>query len=214
MIALTNYYKYIERLKTKSYEELVQMRDELINDIYEIEANERAGLSRSTNDALYSEYNKQLSLVIDELNIKYDKIQSGFSDEELYADSEQESICPRCKFPSKKYRYCPKCNFLKLLSTYDGLDMYDFEKGEKTGDTFVLDEDDNNTEDQLFSDAVMFSIEKGKVNVSMIQKKFEVGYSRAARLLDKMEAKGYIEAPNNTKFRKVLISKKEFLDKK
>lgn len=214
MIAPTNYYKYIERLKTKSFEELVEMRDELINDIFQLEADERAGIFTSVSDALYLEYNKKLSLVIDELNIKYDKLQSGFSEEELYADEDEESVCPRCKFPSRKYRYCPKCNFLKLLSTYDGPDMYDEDEETEEASESPEDEIQYNPDDELLSDAVLFGIESGKVSVATLQKNFEIGFARAARLIEIMETKGYVKPIENSKFREVLISKDEFLSKK
>ena len=65
--------------------------------------------------------------------------------------------------------------------------------------------------DILFREAVKFAIEKSKVNVDMLQVKFQVGYSRAAKLIDQMEEKGFI-SETGTRFRKTLITPEQFRD--
>ncbi len=59
--------------------------------------------------------------------------------------------------------------------------------------------------DTLMSDAVDLIRREGRASVSMLQRRFRIGYTRAARLIDTMEDKGIIGPPeDNTGVRKVL----------
>jgi DNA segregation ATPase FtsK/SpoIIIE, S-DNA-T family len=51
---------------------------------------------------------------------------------------------------------------------------------------------DGNSEDELFQDALQFVIEQQKASTSLLQRRFRIGYNRAARLIDDLEASGYI----------------------
>lgn len=64
-------------------------------------------------------------------------------------------------------------------------------------------------EDDLFADVLRFVCAKGKASASQLQRRFRVGYNRAARLMDIMEENGIIGAPNGSKPRDVLISDAE-----
>ena len=44
-------------------------------------------------------------------------------------------------------------------------------------------------------------------SVSMLQRRFRVGYSRAARIVDQMEMRGVVGPPDGSRPRQVLISK-------
>ena len=46
-----------------------------------------------------------------------------------------------------------------------------------------------------------------------MQRRLEVGYGRAAKILDQMEQLGYISAPDGNKPRRVLITKEQFMEK-
>ena len=67
--------------------------------------------------------------------------------------------------------------------------------------------------DAKFAEAVKIAIEMGKISTSLLQRKLEIGYSRAAKLLDLMEEKGYVTPQNGTKPREVLITMNEFLER-
>lgn len=68
-------------------------------------------------------------------------------------------------------------------------------------------------EDDLFREAVQFVIEQEQASTSLLQRKFRIGYNRAARLIDLMEQKGFIsQASGSGKPRNVLITMEEFLD--
>ena len=62
-------------------------------------------------------------------------------------------------------------------------------------------------DDDLFNDAVELIIEMQTASVSMLQRRFRVGYTRAARLIDAMEAKGIVGPYEGSKPRAVLVSK-------
>ncbi|RYM06955.1 DNA translocase FtsK [Sporolactobacillus sp. THM7-7] len=62
-------------------------------------------------------------------------------------------------------------------------------------------------EDELFHDAAAFVVEQGQASVSSLQRHFRIGYNRAARLVDELEAKHVVSAANGSKPRQVLMTK-------
>ncbi|MGI6258004.1 MAG: DNA translocase FtsK 4TM domain-containing protein [Anaerovoracaceae bacterium] len=66
--------------------------------------------------------------------------------------------------------------------------------------------DGNEEEDELLPDAIETVISAGQASVSMIQRRFRVGYNRAARIIDMMEARGIIGPQDGSRPRQVLIS--------
>ncbi|MFC5463706.1 FtsK/SpoIIIE family DNA translocase [Lederbergia graminis] len=62
-------------------------------------------------------------------------------------------------------------------------------------------------EDELYEDAVQLVAEMQTASVSMLQRRFRVGYTRAARLIDEMEARGIVGPYEGSKPRTVLIPK-------
>ena len=65
--------------------------------------------------------------------------------------------------------------------------------------------------DPKFKEAVELAIDSGKVATSLLQRRLEIGYGRAAKIIDQMEQMGYVSAPDGNKPRKVLISKEDFM---
>lgn len=61
-------------------------------------------------------------------------------------------------------------------------------------------------EDEHYDDAVRLVIEMNSASVSMLQRRFRIGYTRAARLIDAMEANGIVGPYEGSKPRKVLVS--------
>ena len=71
----------------------------------------------------------------------------------------------------------------------------------------------NNEEvDEYLEQAIETVVNDGQASVSYIQRKFRVGYSRAARIIDQLEERGIVGGHEGSKPRKVLITKEE-LDK-
>ncbi|MFL6555367.1 MAG: DNA translocase FtsK, partial [Bacillus sp. (in: firmicutes)] len=64
-------------------------------------------------------------------------------------------------------------------------------------------------EDELFFDACEFIIEQGGASTSSLQRRFKIGYNRAARLMDMLENHGYITSANGSKAREVLITESD-----
>jgi S-DNA-T family DNA segregation ATPase FtsK/SpoIIIE len=83
-------------------------------------------------------------------------------------------------------------------------DVLDAVSGAVTGD---LTEE----EDDLFKDAVEAVVAAKQASVSMLQRRFRIGYNRAARLVDMMEEHGMVAPSDGTnKPRKVLMSESQF----
>ena len=68
---------------------------------------------------------------------------------------------------------------------------------------------DDEYEDPLYNEIVDYVIQAGKISASLIQRKYRLGYNRAARIIDLLEERGIIGPPNGSKPREVLIKKEE-----
>lgn len=64
---------------------------------------------------------------------------------------------------------------------------------------------DTSEDDPLYNEIVDFAIETGKVSASLLQRRFRLGYNRAARIVDLLEERGVIGPQNGSKPRDVLI---------
>ncbi len=60
-------------------------------------------------------------------------------------------------------------------------------------------------DDPLYNEIVEFAIQTGKVSTSLLQRRFRLGYNRAARVVDLLEERGIIGPANGSKPREVLI---------
>ncbi|SHI78595.1 DNA translocase FtsK [Geosporobacter subterraneus DSM 17957] len=69
---------------------------------------------------------------------------------------------------------------------------------------------DEGTVDELLQDAIEFVVQTGQASISMLQRRFRIGYNRAARLIDAMEERGIVGEHEGSKPRQVRISKEEF----
>lgn len=65
--------------------------------------------------------------------------------------------------------------------------------------------------DPLFSQALRIVVEAKQASVSLLQRKLPIGYSRAARLIDAMEAKGYVGPYEGSKPREVRMTFQEYM---
>ena len=57
----------------------------------------------------------------------------------------------------------------------------------------------------LYNEIVEFVVEQGKASSSLIQRRFRLGYNRAARVIDLLEERGIIGPANGSKPREVLV---------
>ncbi len=67
-------------------------------------------------------------------------------------------------------------------------------------------------DDPLYNEIVEFAINTGKISASLIQRKYRLGYNRAARIIDLLEERGIIGPPNGSKPREVLQKKENNID--
>ncbi|MDH7569210.1 MAG: DNA translocase FtsK, partial [Armatimonadota bacterium] len=65
------------------------------------------------------------------------------------------------------------------------------------------------SEDELFEDAVRYVVTTRRASTSTLQRKFAIGYTRAARLIDMMEERGIVSALDGSKPREVLVSREQ-----
>ncbi|MEG2002695.1 MAG: DNA translocase FtsK, partial [Clostridia bacterium] len=73
-----------------------------------------------------------------------------------------------------------------------------------------LYEDEETQLDDKFIDALKLAIENSQISISMIQRRYKVGYNRAGIILDTMEKMGYVSSFNGSKPREVYITKEQF----
>ena len=63
--------------------------------------------------------------------------------------------------------------------------------------------------DEFLEDAIAFVVQSGQGSSSMLQRKYKIGFNRAARLIDSMEERGIVGPSEGSKPRKVLITMEE-----
>ena len=68
-----------------------------------------------------------------------------------------------------------------------------------------IDKDDVDNDDPLYNEVVEFVVSTGKASASLIQRRFKVGYNRAARLVDELEERGIVGPQQGSKPREVLV---------
>lgn len=78
------------------------------------------------------------------------------------------------------------------------------------------DKDSEEAEDAdvLLNEAIDLVMNAGQASASMLQRRFKIGYSRAGRIIDQMEARGLISGYEGSKPRQILISKEEWQELK
>ncbi|KAA0547879.1 DNA translocase FtsK [Bacillus sp. BGMRC 2118] len=100
-----------------------------------------------------------------------------------------------------------------FLSDQEVEDIVDFvisqQKAQYQEDMIPTDAPTSNAvvEDELFDDAVSLVLEMQTASVSMLQRRFRIGYTRAARLIDAMEERGIVGPYEGSKPREVLMTK-------
>lgn len=83
------------------------------------------------------------------------------------------------------------------------------EKIERQSESSQANLDDD---DELLPQVVNMVIEQGQASTSLIQRKFKIGYSRAARILDQLESCGIVGPFEGSKPRKILVTKQQWLE--
>jgi S-DNA-T family DNA segregation ATPase FtsK/SpoIIIE len=91
------------------------------------------------------------------------------------------------------------------------------DQGDAEYDESILEEEEEEggidadwEKDEHYEDAVGLVVDSGQASISMIQRKLRVGYNRAARMVDMMEAEGYVGPADGCKPREVLVNENPF----
>jgi S-DNA-T family DNA segregation ATPase FtsK/SpoIIIE len=133
------------------------------------------------------------------------RVQGAFVD-----DKEVERICEFIRATNGTAVYDDKfIAKLKELAAQCG------NKGRSGGDFVPAAGEDGGDKgaDSKYADAVRVAIEEKRISTSLLQRKLEIGYSRAAKLIDRMQAEGYVSAPDGSKPRTILITPEEYMEK-
>ncbi len=93
-----------------------------------------------------------------------------------------------------------------------GYSNYDENIIEKINDHSTGNEENAGDNDELLNQAIDMVVEAGQASVSLVQRKFKVGYSRAARIIDQMEARNIVGRFEGSKPRQVLITRQQWME--
>ena len=130
------------------------------------------------------------------------RVQGAFVD-----DKEVEKICEFIRATNGTAQYDEKfIAKLKELAAQCG------NKG-KSNDDLPPAADGEKGDDPKYADAVRVAIEEKRISTSLLQRKLEVGYSRAAKLIDRMQSEGIVSPPDGSKPRTILITPEEYLER-
>ena len=91
-----------------------------------------------------------------------------------------------------------KAQYDESLLNLEAIDKTD--KSSPTAEGEPVDDDD-----PIYSEVVEFVINTQKASASLLQRKFKLGYNRAARIIDLLEERGVIGPANGSKPREVLV---------
>jgi len=91
------------------------------------------------------------------------------------------------------------------VATYNEDILEEIEKSNKSEGQIEKEAEDDDT-DPLLMEAIDTVVEIGQASTSFIQRRFKVGYARAGRIIDQMEARGIISGYEGSKPRQVLIT--------
>ena len=87
-----------------------------------------------------------------------------------------------------------------------GLPEFDDEILKEDDDESSISLNDSET-DELFQESINIIVKEGKASTSLLQRKLQIGYNRAARIMDQLEEKGLISSANHVGKREVYFDK-------
>ena len=124
------------------------------------------------------------------------------------SDGELEGIIDFIKENSKKAEYSNE-----IISRIDKEAALCGKKGKARDEAIEAMEDDGEEEeDPKLEAAIKLAVESGKISTSLIQRKLSLGYGRAAKIIDEMEKRGIVSAPDGQKPRTTLISQQDYYE--
>jgi len=103
------------------------------------------------------------------------------------------------------------CDFIGEQHGYSSAYMLPEYLGEETSSSITTDLSDK---DAMFDDAARLIVSHQQGSTSLIQRKMRLGYNRAGRIIDQLEAAGIVGPFEGSKAREVLISDEYTLEQK
>ena len=88
------------------------------------------------------------------------------------------------------------------------LDFNEWAKEEVSGSNGPGPEGSDVVDDPIYSQAVEFVLEQGRASISLLQRRFRIGFNRSARFIEQMEKDGLLGSQEGSKPRAVIKSKK------
>jgi len=92
-------------------------------------------------------------------------------------------------------------------------EIVEFLKSQKSADydeNFLSESVSDNTaevenKDELFEEAKEIILKEGKTSISYLQRRLQIGYNRAANIIEQLEGSGFLSAPNSKGQREILV---------
>ena len=100
-------------------------------------------------------------------------------------------------------------NVVSFIKQNAGEVQYDDEISGEMDKALTGQSDSEDDRDMYFEDAARFVVEKQKASTSMLQRIFKIGFNRAARIMDQLQAAGVVGSEEGTKPRRVLMDEQE-----
>jgi len=67
-------------------------------------------------------------------------------------------------------------------------------------------------DDPRLMEALEVALDNGKISTSLLQRRMSIGYGKAAKLIDQLEAKGFVGPLEGSKPREIRITKQEYME--
>jgi len=132
----------------------------------------------------------------------------GKGDMLFYPVGEPKPIRIKCAFVTDKEVESVVSHIKSMGSAEYNEDIIEEINNENT-----QEENDPGDNDELLPQAIELVVEAGQASVSLIQRKFKVGYARAARIVDQMEERGVVGRYEGSKPRQVLMTRQQLQEK-
>ena len=113
------------------------------------------------------------------------------------SDSEVQAVIDYVKAQAEETEYSEN-----VMDSIERANIPDAEKGNR------------DLEDELLPEAIELVVQAHQASVSMLQRRFRIGYNRAARIIDMMEDRQIIGPSDGSRPRQVLISEEDLLNMK
>lgn len=145
-------------------------------------------LENTERDDIRAELDARFALLAGELGVLFDALATAFK--LSAAETDAPAVTEQRKFDDRGTQALRKAvrNLAKMAS-HDGISSVTI----STGDRSVTLVEGHG--DELYPQAVAIVRQTGRVSISSVQRHLQIGYNRAARLIEAMETAGIVSAP-------------------